>query len=87
MTIDDYNWERTTLPPPVPTAAEAELAQLRADIRLMNEIGNRQANVHGFCAAWEGIMKHINKRTGNRLGLVGRTTVDMDEIYEIEDRG
>jgi len=93
MTIRDYYdgpglMKPPPPPPPIPptfteASAVVELAQLRADIKLMNEIGNRGANRYGFCQAWEAIMKLINKRTDNRLGLVGR--VPLDDTYDLAD--
>ena len=54
--------------------AEAELAQLKADIQLTNEIGNREATRHGMCFQWDQIIVEINQATGGRMGFKGRTS-------------
>lgn len=53
--------------------AERELAQMKQDIVMMNEIGNAQASYHGMCFQWDSIINEINQATGGRLALKGRS--------------
>jgi hypothetical protein len=66
--------ENQTLP-----STREVLRQLKADIRVMNDIANEEAERHDLCGMWEETIRRINRVTNGRLDLKGRADEWEDE--------